>query len=32
MIQVLSGAGSTGRPQMGHDIAAVAGNVVDMLT
>jgi hypothetical protein len=29
MIQLLSGAGSTGRPQTGHDVAAVAGKVVD---
>ena len=29
--QVLSGAGSTGRPQKGHDVAAVTWNVLDML-
>ena len=29
-IQVLSVAGSTGRPQTGHDIVAVMGNDVDM--
>jgi hypothetical protein len=30
-IQVLSGAGSTDRPQTGHDVVAVAESVVDML-
>jgi hypothetical protein len=29
--QVLSGVGSTGRPQTGHDVAAITGNVVDIL-
>jgi len=29
-IHVLSVAGSTGRPQTGHDIVAVIGNDVDM--
>ena len=29
MTQVLSGAGSTDRPQTGHDVAAVTGNDVD---
>lgn len=28
--QVLSGVGSTDRPQMGHDIAAVAESVVNI--
>jgi hypothetical protein len=28
--QVLSEAGSTGRPQMGHDIVAVADNASNM--
>ncbi|HEY5618661.1 MAG TPA: hypothetical protein VIK60_12015 [Vicinamibacterales bacterium] len=32
MIQVLSGAGSTCRPQVGQDIAAVAENVWNMPT
>jgi hypothetical protein len=31
MIQVLSASGSTRRPQVGQDAAAVAGNAMDML-